>query len=305
MVKRWCMYLIVWIGCVAFYLCYREWLSWLFLLTVSALPWFSLLLSLPAMLTARLHKSVPPALSMGMQAPLNIELHTVFPKPRWKMRIRIERPLTGEYWRLAPGYLLPADHCGILRCRCGRGWIYDYMGLFRLPMKRIQDFSVSVRPVPVEPPISSKYHPARALAWKPKRGGGFAENHELRLYRPGDSVRSIHWKASGKTGKLILREPMEPNTPPILALSLCGDKAQLDQKLGQLLYLGQAYLQQSIRFQIYAFTGNGILRRDVVLESDLWNAMDALLAQPPASQEAAPPAHLRARYIGGTAHEKT
>ena len=43
---------------------------------------------------------------------------------------------------------------------------------------------------------------------KPKHGGGYAEEHELREYRPGDMVNSIHWKLSSKTDKVIVREPL-------------------------------------------------------------------------------------------------
>ena len=47
------MYLLSVLGGLVFYWAYREWLSWLILVLLLALPWFSLLVSLPAILTSR------------------------------------------------------------------------------------------------------------------------------------------------------------------------------------------------------------------------------------------------------------
>ena len=42
MAGRRIVYLASFIGCLVFYYFYREWLSWLFLVAVGALPWLSL-----------------------------------------------------------------------------------------------------------------------------------------------------------------------------------------------------------------------------------------------------------------------
>lgn len=53
--------------------------------------------------------------------------------------------------------------------------------------------------------------------------GGQDEFYGLRTYRPGDSVRAIHWKRSAKTGQLVVRE-MTSNAPPqmMVVLNLRG-----------------------------------------------------------------------------------
>ena len=65
MAGRRIIYLASLLGCLVFYYFYREWLSWLFLMTVGALPWFSLLVSLPAIFTARGHLDLPGDLQIG------------------------------------------------------------------------------------------------------------------------------------------------------------------------------------------------------------------------------------------------
>ena len=59
------MYLAALAGCGVFYIAYGEWLSWLILVLMLALPWFSLLFSLWPMLNFRLSPAGPEALEMG------------------------------------------------------------------------------------------------------------------------------------------------------------------------------------------------------------------------------------------------
>ena len=54
MAGRRLIYLTVLSGCGIFYIAYGEWLSYLALMLVLMLPWLSLLLSLPAMLSLRI-----------------------------------------------------------------------------------------------------------------------------------------------------------------------------------------------------------------------------------------------------------
>ena len=69
-------------------------------------------------------------------------------------------------------------------------------------------------------------------------GGGFSEIHDLREYRPGDSLHEIHWKLSAKTDKLIVREAEEPDLGlVVLSFDFSGTRTQLDSTLRQLLWL--------------------------------------------------------------------
>ena len=60
----------------------------------------------------------------------------------------------------------------------------------------------------------------------------------MRDYRPGDSMRDIHWKLSVKTDRTIVREAQEP--VPVNALvtfDLKGNQAQADSLLEHLLWI--------------------------------------------------------------------
>lgn len=218
----------------------------------------------------------------------------------------VKAPLTGRQWKTREAEDLPTEHCGGYCCAITKAKVYDYLGLFSMPMKRSGPQTVTVRPqsVPLEVPSLEQL---TTKAWRPKPGGGFAENHELRLYRPGDSIQQIHWKLSAKTGKLILREPMEPvHSLFLLRLDLNGNPEQIDKKLGNLLWLGRYLLERNFHFRIQAQTGEGISTDSVANEQMLLQALDKLLVSKPATEGTVLDRHVRADwqyYIGGGSHE--
>ena len=135
-----------------------------------------------------------------------------------------------------------------------------------------------VEPKPVPIPHSEEADADAAFAWKPKNGG-FSENHELRLYAPGDNLRQIHWKLSAKTGKLIIREPMEPDPGRVLvSLVLKGEGDELERLLGRTLWLGRRLIEQQIPFELLSRTGDGIRRARVNNLQALDVAMEELLS---------------------------
>ena len=137
-----------------------------------------------------------------------------------------------------------------------------------------------------EPPALNK-RPMRL--WRPKPGGGFSENHDLREYRPGDSLRLIHWKLASKTKKLIYREPVEAlRDKAVVSVSLAGTPEELNQKLGSLLWLSRYLLEKEMSHELRCATGGGEYDFPVTDAESLDLAMFHLL-QLPASDMAAMP----------------
>lgn len=307
MLRRWILYLAVWSGCLTFYYAYREWLSWIVLVAITLLPLFSLLISLPAMLLAKMQVNMPPCVTAGTPLSMVLTLHAPMPLPRWRVRILAVHSLTGKRWLLQPGGGFPTEHCGALDCKISRSWIYDYLGLFRLPVKAPPAFRVILRPRPVRPDRIPDVERYLSAAWRPKPGGGFSENHELRLYRPGDNLRQIHWKLSSKTGNLVFREPMEPNgSRALLWLSLSGDADLLDKKLGQLLWLSGYLQRRGLKHDILAYTGQGPQTWHIGSRHTLLEAMDALLGASAMADNTLPIHRETAawqHYIGGDDYE--
>lgn len=258
--KNWLLYLLALAGTVVFHIYYFGWFSWFLLVLALVLPWFSLLVSLLAMLRVRLHLDTPADCLRGEPAYVTLRATNGFlPMPRCRFRLTVRSVMTGGTVSLkqqTPGHdswYVPLDtaHCGVLRCSVGKGRVYDYLGLFCLPVRAGEEAELRIRPAPVPPeklPNLSQFLTRRR---QPKPGGGFSEEHELRDYRPGDHLRDMHWKLSVKTDRLIVREAQEPiRGLTLLTLDLAGSAAEVDSVLEQLLWLSQWLLEHDTEHQV-------------------------------------------------------
>lgn len=279
------LYGLVLTGSLVFYGVYQEWFSWILLLSVLLFPWLSFILSLPLLLRMSAAPVAAVRVPMGSGEPIQIKLFPENLQLPFKSKIQITKPLTGETKILQPGTMLPTDHCGGIRAKLHKPYVYDFLGLFRFRLRRCSDFTCLIIPKPVmqEPPADLTRYLARS--WHPKPGGGYAENHEIRQYRPGDQLNQIHWKLTAKVGELMLREPMEPDRGRLLlTMDLKGTPAELDVKLGRFLWLARWLLEQQTVFELCVLTGNGMENWILSDGSGLEKCMSELLCAPCAAE---------------------
>lgn len=258
--KNWALYLLSLAGVLVFHAFYFGWYSWFLLLLTAALPLFSLLVSVLAMVRIRLYLDAPAGCMRG--EPVYVTLRAVngfLPMPRCRFRLVVKYVMSGKEVSLkqqAPGqdsWYVPLDtsHCGVLHCCLEKARVYDYMGLFCLPVRRPPAVEVMVKPRAVQPEKLPNLSHFLARRRKPKPGGGFSEEHEMRDYRPGDSMRDIHWKLSVKTDRTIVREAQEPirgNT--LLTFDLKGAESRIDGMLERLLWLSDWLIDHDTPHQI-------------------------------------------------------
>ena len=153
---------------------------------------------------------------------MRLRSRTRLPLPRLQARLHWSNQLTGaggrvrwEPVRTAPGapptLELATPHCGRLICRAERAWTCDLLGLFPLPIPTGRPAAVLILPPDMEQAL-----PERLLGGGPGGGallpaqGRAGEDYDLRDYRPGDPLRSVHWKLSSKRDELVVRETLEP-----------------------------------------------------------------------------------------------
>lgn len=305
MAVRRVIYLATVLLCLVFYWAYREWLSWLLLMTVVWLPWFSLAVSLPAMLSCRLSLQCAGRVSMGEKVKVRLTVRSALPMTMVRTKLAVTGSFGAFKKKISLKNDLPTAHCGALQIKPVRTWVYDYLGLLRLPVWRKTGCTVLVWPAIVAAQMPQlRQYPIHA--YKPKPGGGFGEHHELRLYRPGDDLRQIHWKLSAKAGKLMFRETMEPvKGLALVEVVLTGEPEILDKKLGQLLHSSTQLLQRDMPHTVRCLTGRGAECFPVENREDLEKAMTAILMADPAE----PGSHLEQTAaswrwrIGGDSHE--
>ena len=143
---------------------------------------------------------------------------------------------------------------GILKLRYGKLRVYDLSGLFFRSLPRPADRDILLLPRP-ERPVPFPKLPDGETAGKrlrPKHGGGFAEEHDIREYRAGDPLNAVHWKLSAKLDELLIREPLVADRGELrLLMDLFGSRDTLESVFGKLTYIGGELLRRMLPFSVY------------------------------------------------------
>lgn len=277
------------LGCLVLYLYFNQWAAWVILWWLLLLPILSLGLSFPGMKSAAFTVSCPEKVTMGAAAQVQMQVRCRFPVPLYKCKFRVSHCLTGQEFTCRSGEKLQTQHCGAQRICVEYLRLYDYLGLFCRNVKNVEGILFTVEPVAV--PVAAVAEVGESSdRLVPKRGGGFSEEHDLRHYVPGDDLRQIHWKLTAKTGKVVVREPMEQQIGrKLLTLVLSGSPDVIDRKLGRLLWLSSALLERNETHQVAVLTGNGLNRFSVSDRDTLTAMLQKILASPLASVDRAMP----------------
>ena len=252
------IYIVVLTGVLLFQITNENYLACFLLALCATLPLLSLALSLPGMLGCRLELfATPAALDRGEAGGWSLAVRTPvgLPLARLSLRLRRENLLTGQWEaaklvltgvarRLPETLAASTQHCGLLELRADKVKVYDYLGLFTLRLKPPVPSRIMCRPTPAQcqPVEVPDGKGARASSKNASRRGP-GEDYDLREYRPGDPLRSIHWKLSSKWDELIVRERADTVTPlPLLTLDRFGSPEDLDKLLDNLTGMSRAML---------------------------------------------------------------
>ncbi len=233
------LYLLAVFGAWFFKLSYLGWFGPFLLSAVIVVPLFLLLLCLPSMLEMKVRAELSPYVTRDNEGRLRFVFETKrrLPLCRVKVLVETENRFAGEIYRERrlfrdPGcgtasLPLHTELCGQLSCRILSCECRDLLGIFALRKKLPERLKCTVMPPVREPdtPVDIDAALETVVNLKPKYGGGFSEDHDLREYRPGDTVNSIHWKLSSKMDDVIIREPLvQENSKVFLVLSRVGAK---------------------------------------------------------------------------------
>ena len=242
-----------------FYVLYSRWFSWYFLVLVLLLIPFDLILSLPGMLTKRIALSMPKMLRQGADGTLFVVMvqKKWFPSGRIKISLREMSDGKEVFHRLkcdsekGSRYEMALDtsRSGFTEFDFYRFWATSLLGLFSIPVTAKCRAGVLVLPAPAEPPKNVPL--PRVSAARPEQVGVFSEDHDLRPYRRGDPLKSIHWKLSAKHDSLVVREPLLP--PPhsrLVRVSRWNGSRERDLVLGRLHWVSNYLLKRELHFYI-------------------------------------------------------
>ena len=298
MLRRRISYGLALAAAAVFQICFSDYLSWFVLVLVVCFPLLSLAASLPVIRGCSFSLSAPvPAVERGecVQWSLRLANRTRLPLSQAVFTLRARNLLTGERDEARRtlsgasggkrlGEQTPAPHCGAWECEVASPRVCDLLGLFSFRLPPPPPCRVLVLPVPApEAPPPGLDRGVEGAGMKPRPGGGPGEDYDLRPYRPGDPLRSVHWKLSSKLDDLVVRETLEPRRNAlVLTFDHFGAPDALDRVLDRLSGLSRALLaRERPHFIQWAEPVSGALRSYAVAsEHDLLACLAAALSEP-------------------------
>ena len=172
---------------------------------------------------------------------LTIKNDSVLPIFLCRAEILTENILTGteqvtdlKFSVMPKGKKIISFHCGDVYCGCLRTEIQriavlDPLMLFEKKRSVIGGWEYYVQPSMGGMDLSkeelSQYDMESYRYSSDKKGDDPSETFDVRSYLPGDSIKSIHWKLSGKMDDIVIREP---GLPVENSLMLLLDKRKID-----------------------------------------------------------------------------
>ena len=298
------LYLLILVALWLFRMAYVGWLGSYLFACALVIPPVLLLMSLPSMLRLKLELEVAPTLTRNAEGKLKVLFlnRSLLPLHRVSVWLEVENRFTGDVKKDRFHYMglvssrgelpLPTDYCGQLQCKVVRVEVRDLLGFIKLLRKCPESVICTVLPVANGPAVPPDFELALDTAeqLKPKYGGGYSEEHDLREYRPGDTVNSIHWKLSSKTDEVIVREPLiNANQNVFLVLGRIGKE---DRGLEVLYWMSLELCMREIPHTIVADS-----LYDVTNEAETIDALCTVLANPMDKPCPFDPAGARAIFI--------
>ena len=266
---RWAVYLLTLAGLCAFAVNYTAWFSSFLFYAVLLLPSFSLLLSLWPYVTQQLSFSAPMQVHRGDFADLKITVkgrgcpyylplllavtqtdlsHTADTASHairckfapYPIVVRDKKHHNRLVLRAAGGIRVPIPtlHTAVIRTEIRSAYMWDFLGLFRFRMRLVKNGTrrdplltdITVLPHTMPPRGKLQMWDNSPAALVPTQRP--SEQYEIRAYRPGDALRSVHWKLTAKIDDILVRESVEP-AYSVLAIAL---ERVSDPELADILY---------------------------------------------------------------------
>ena len=292
---------------LVFYFASNIWFSWLLLVLVLAVPFLTLLVSLPAMLSCRLDATMANVVNQGDTASLHLRMNAwrFLPMPDVQIRLNLRTRDQDQDMRYlsrlsrSDGVLnLPTENCGFLIPEFRRGRVYDMLGLIRLPLRLPKIPPMAILPqdrVPVPMPQLDQFLHQQM---KPKPGGGYSEQHDHRSYHPGDPVKDIHWKLSLKTDELVVREPQEPlQRKVVLAIATPHGAENRAVNYGNFRWISGWLLEHDVPHYAVWMQGTTVRLREIRSSEDMLAVLRSACLAPEDTSELPWPLPLHAEHI--------
>lgn len=301
MLKNRIVYLTVLVILCLFRIAYTGYVAGMLLVIALILPIFSWLISLPGAIFTQVYLAVPDQVIRGQEASvtLSVRQSRLFATGHVRGKLRTTDLVTGQTKKVKlksvyDGFPLDTSHCCQYRCTLRGLRITDLTGLLPMPTRRVSPVHVTVVPFPEEPPEHPDWSASSALVAKPFSDA--SNPYDLREYRAGDTLRSIHWKKSAALDKTVVRDTLEPmERIASIWIDWPDDADGRDLALDQLAWCIIYLKQNNAGLQLRWIDRDGKEQYIFAAQGQLDNVMEQMLAQMPGRR--VPESNLRPREI--------
>ncbi len=118
--------------------------------------------------------------------------------------------------------------CGEVVISCEDAGLCDLLHLFRRKLRPFREVRTVIYPRPLELDVTLSRDAVGETGdnglTRNRKGMDQSEMFDIRNYVPGDDIRSIHWKLSGKTDELIVRQASDRTHYDLIVLPDFGRK---------------------------------------------------------------------------------
>lgn len=303
MVLSWLVYAAAVIACAAFRAYYIGWFGVFLFRAVVLVPIAAAVLSLPGIFTAEAALSAPQSIRRGRDGKACVRIKGRFPFGSETLHISIGNLFTGAAESISlksdggeASFPLPCGKCGVLSVSVSREYRRDLTGLLRIPFKGGAEVRCVVLPQPAPPEpapdLARLIEARRALRPSP---GSYSEEHEVREYRPGDPMRSMHWKLSSKTDRPVVREPQTDTRRRItVELDPAGD---IERSLSVIEWVCESLISAELECDLLWRSRSGAKSAHVASGAGLYEALGTLLSEPADGAPQDSGADVRCRFI--------
>lgn len=168
-----------------------------------------------------------------------------------------------------------AGQCGELEFRCQSIHVIDMLGLFRLRTRPFKDTNTIIYPQSLNLNVTLsdmiRGESVTEGSVQNRKGNDRSEIYDIREYQTGDDVRSIHWKLSEKTDKLIVRESSEPSHYDVVIIpdfahyngEIPVTVTELNKAIALTVAISEQLMQKGAHFCVMIPTQDGLSEIDI------------------------------------------
>ena len=187
---------------------------------------------------------------------------------------------------------VPMIWCGKVTFSCVSVQVRDLFNLFSMKAAPFQTFCAVTYPRQMR--LLTELSSATIGATRNdgitqnRKGSDSSEMFDIRDYIPGDDIRSIHWKLSGKTGNLIVRQASDPSHYNIALLPDFGrvhdaaqaTKEELNTAAAAAAAIGEQLIRRGVPFCCVLPSRDGVALYDVHGEHEFNELLPQWLSYP-------------------------